>query len=570
MKFYFIICAITLIFSTIITYISTSTFIDDKKSYLYEFLYNSSNQSAKDIDRSLSDLIRQTSILSSNYLNNKSKFRKDIDSVSTLVKLSIKDTKRKNSEEVLIDKVGQVNFQRSPMIDLAGQDNDNYYFLLLSEKLDLVKFELIKNTTHFSFIYQTNIGNLFSDADEINRVILYNKEGHRGLSNPQLNFKVLQTLHTLSAKGLRKRDINGKPTYISCSPIVLNQLQYCLYTSESKITEVIHAMIFKIFLYFILGICIVCLVSYPILKKHTEPIENLTRDAIKISEGDFSIRNKTQSRDEVGKLSKTFNMMLEKIQAYIEELKDKVRMEQELKLANTVQNFFFPKEPNIKLGKLEISGFYKTASECGGDWWGYKEINDKCVIFLGDATGHGASAALITSAVCSASQMISQMLPKEDQVDPAEIMRYLNSVVYSLGQEVLMTFVVLVIDQKNNKLSIANASHHTPYLSNDKGERKVLKTVLGKRLGQDQDATYETAEFEFKKNDAVLVFTDGFTEAENSQGRQYGERSLLKSFMTHAKQQSSEIIESLCKDFYYFADESKIDDDLTIVCAKLG
>src|SRR5690606_15173135 len=104
--------------------------------------------------------------------------------------------------------------------------------------------------------------------------------------------------------------------------------------------------------------------------------------------GNFDLRLASASQDEIGALSQSFNVMSEKIRGLIQESMEKVRMEGELAIASTVQQTLIP-PPDFKNENLEIRSHYQSASECGGDWWGFFGVGDRVAVFIADATGHG-------------------------------------------------------------------------------------------------------------------------------------------------------------------------------------
>ncbi|MCB0342530.1 MAG: HAMP domain-containing protein, partial [Bdellovibrionales bacterium] len=167
----------------------------------------------------------------------------------------------------------------------------------------------------------------------------------------------------------------------------------------------------------------------------TQNLSKLYKAVNCIIKGDLQTKVDIQSKDEVGVLAKGFNLMTAKIQELLKETAEKARMEGELKTAQTVQSTLFPKD-HFKNNSFEVFGFYEPASECGGDWYSYNALEDRAYFWIGDATGHGVSAALITSAAKSASTVI-QSLPG---LKTSQIMSLMNSAVAETsGGNVLMT-----------------------------------------------------------------------------------------------------------------------------------
>lgn len=100
--------------------------------------------------------------------------------------------------------------------------------------------------------------------------------------------------------------------------------------------------------------------------------------------------------DDLAIISRTFNQMLKKIDQLLLEKQEQARMEAELVTAREVQSTVLPRK-SWSLNGSYLRGFYRSASECGGDMWYYVVNKDQIYILLADVTGHGVSAALITS-----------------------------------------------------------------------------------------------------------------------------------------------------------------------------
>src|SRR5690606_35511909 len=109
--------------------------------------------------------------------------------------------------------------------------------------------------------------------------------------------------------------------------------------------------------------------------------------------------------DEVGGLAQGFNFMAGEVSRLMEETKEAARMEGELETVRLVQETLFP-EPVKRVGDFHLAGHFEPASECGGDWWHYCKVGDKLFIWIGDATGHGAPSAMVTSAAKAAATII--------------------------------------------------------------------------------------------------------------------------------------------------------------------
>jgi sigma-B regulation protein RsbU (phosphoserine phosphatase) len=301
-------------------------------------------------------------------------------------------------------------------------------------------------------------------------------------------------------------------------------------------------------------------------KNLTQDLRLLTRATKRVAEGDFDFQLKMSSKDEVGQLAQSFNMMALEISRLLSQTAEKARMENELKTAKTVQDTLFPPASAL-IGDLEICGFYEPASEIGGDWWHYSQVEDKIFLWIGDATGHGAPAALITSAAKSAATILERL-----DIDPAQGMRLLNRSIFEVARgKIMMTFCLAIYDIKTHKLYYTNASHEAPFLiprDADPIKKKhlvPLNEATFPRLGQDPEAQYEVSAIDLNPGDRVFFYTDGLPDIQNPQGEIWGEREFVKTLVQVHQQRKSanETIREMTETFQSYRQKSELKDDVT-------
>ncbi len=287
-------------------------------------------------------------------------------------------------------------------------------------------------------------------------------------------------------------------------------------------------------------------------KSLSRPIEVLAQMARRISEGDMEARVNLKNTDETGLLAASFNNMMDKIQAFIEELKGKARLESELKLASLVQRNLFDLTP-MDNDYFKLEGDYISASECAGDWWCVRNWDGKYVLLLGDATGHGAACALLTSAVFAAVECIKPEITKQDKwwEKPDELLYPINRVVLSLSKEIMMTFIAGVYDPESKKMWLANASHEAPLyydLENPPQSISDLKFILsdvGPRLGDSLNPKFVVNEIQIKPHQRILFYTDGLVESLVDPGKKFSERYFLKRILQIGNRSTKESSEML-------------------------
>jgi sigma-B regulation protein RsbU (phosphoserine phosphatase) len=308
----------------------------------------------------------------------------------------------------------------------------------------------------------------------------------------------------------------------------------------------------------------------------TSPLESLYKLTLKFSNGEFGESVRVESRDEIGSLGESFNFMSKEIQRYMGEMKEKVRLETEVKTAKYVQSTYFPEE-KIDLNHFNISSFYTPAAECGGDWWGYIKHGDKLVVVITDATGHGVPAALLTATAHCCLENIKEISKTDESIisSPAGILEFMNKSIQCLEGKLLMTGFCCVIDYSENFFLYSNASHNPPFLY--KNEENVTKESFfpllganGPRLGHKEVGNYEDLSSPFIVGQRLILFTDGILESTNKDLKEFGSRRFLKSLVSNSSKSNFQFKKGIVFDAWNFYESMPINDDVTFVSIEFG
>lgn len=331
----------------------------------------------------------------------------------------------------------------------------------------------------------------------------------------------------------------------------------------------------------VLILCLAFLVTMLFTKRLTAALQKLYAATQRVAQGDLDVSVDVRTGDEVGALSRSFQHMTGEIKRLLVETRDKARMEKELETAQLVQDNFFPKD-HLRIGDFEIAAYFKPASECGGDWWGSIQLEDQLILLLGDATGHGVPAALMTAAAHSCTSTLARLSQtiKGLKLTPAFIMDHLNAAIFHAGKgRIKMTFFVAVIDLKTGEMRYVNASHDMPVVcrdpshgvSSEPATREHLETLSGHPdplLGQSLSATYQEHVARIGVGEVALYYTDGLVEGRNGEGEEFGEGRLMRAFAKTARASALEIRDDLVQRATGFFAERAPDDDLTLIVVK--
>ena len=438
------------------------------------------------------------------------------------------------------------------MIERVGDKNPSLYAVLvrLTDLRDV--FRTPGSSRNVVVNAQGNI--LFSTADLTMDNIgpLFQETGWADL----LSESISQTL----------KGSSGEDLLVSFSPINLAGLSVVSMISKKEALSAVRELINKSVLFIVMLLALVVIFGVVASNRMTQSLMQLFRATKSVSQGEFNVKVNIKSRDEIGSLAESFNAMAQEVQRLLLQTAENARMQSELKTAQTVQETLFP-PAYAKLNGGEIFGFYEPASECGGDWWHYSVIDGKIYLWIGDATGHGAPAALLTSATKSAATMIEMM-----KVDPAQALTLLNQAIYDVSRgKLMMTFFLGCVDPKTGIMTYANASHEAPYLmkANEKITRKSLiplNEVTDPRLGHKRETVYQQKQIQLEKGDRILFFTDGISEIPSPQKDPWGEREFIKALVksNQSHQPVRQSVEEMVSLWSGHRQSAQLVDDITL------
>lgn len=336
-----------------------------------------------------------------------------------------------------------------------------------------------------------------------------------------------------------------------------------------------------------LFILISLLFSYVVSRGITKTLRELVYATEKIASGDFNYRIIPSTKDEVAQLSFAVNKMSSRILELMSSQVEKARFEKELETAKMVQQTFFPKKQIERLN-LTVHGYYTPASQCGGDLWGHFSIDEGVdFIFVADAMGHGAPAALVTAMAYSTTMTIADLIKDYNyhQNSPSKILERINRIIYdAVGGKISMTFFASIIDSRQRKIIFSNAGHNFPLLIpiraddsrlSEKHKNKyeikpITLKLMGSPLGIDPQASFRDLEMAISPGDKLVYFTDGLIECASPSGRNWGRKNLVSEISGGVDLSAEALCNKIIKEAFKFYGNAPIADDVTVVVAELS
>jgi serine phosphatase RsbU (regulator of sigma subunit) len=245
-------------------------------------------------------------------------------------------------------------------------------------------------------------------------------------------------------------------------------------------------------------------------------VNRLTRAAQAVSRGDFSVRVRSKSRDQIGDLARSFDGMAESIQRLLLDTARRERLEAEIAMARTIQHKLLP-PTEATLPGFSVLVYFEPVAEIGGDYYDYLPMPDgRTAVALGDVSGHGLPTGLLVAMAKAALSTLLEAGHKE-----GELFSRLNDLIHrSTDPRHYMTLCLLSYDAAARRGTLTNAGQLAPYRIS--GGRIESLSLPSFPLGLFPDKQFPSREYSFAAGDVLVLFSDGLVEAADENGEPFG------------------------------------------------
>jgi sigma-B regulation protein RsbU (phosphoserine phosphatase) len=241
-------------------------------------------------------------------------------------------------------------------------------------------------------------------------------------------------------------------------------------------------------------------------------------------------------------------------------------LRKELQVARQLQKSMIPLHGRLfpERGDVEIAGTMSPASEVGGDFFDAFFVDDRHLFLcVGDVSGHGIPAALFMARTMGLMRIVAMSTRS-----PERLLERLNEQLCGGNDaNVFVTLFCAFLDVTTGRLVYSNAGHCAPVLAQS-GAAALLALPKGALVGVFPGLRYAAMERELSPGAVLVCFTDGVTEAQSPDGRQFSEARLVAIVAAKSRASVEELLESVQRELSSFIGDASPADDCTLLAVR--
>lgn len=392
---------------------------------------------------------------------------------------------------------------------------------------------------------------------------IYELASHLNLSNlSQIGEKVLTGQSGYMY--LPYSSVYNEPTIFFYAPVPRLDWGVCLIFSYRQLFRPVQELQVLIIISAIAVIFVLLFLINKICYYSIRPLLNIAKVATQYGKGDFSgMVTETNSDDEIGMLSTAFHNMRTNLLDYIEkekqETSEKQKVLSELDIARKIQlsalTIDFPEYKAFQLSARMI-----PAKQIGGDFYDFFFVSKNRVgVVIADVSGKGISAALY---MMRAKEVIKHTAKYRASI--TGVFEQVNNILCEGNSICMFVSAFLgIINLKTGVMEYVNAGHLPPFLISRKKCQKIMPTP-NFVLGVKENLSYKTEKIKLLPDDCLFLYTDGITEAENSERKFYGEER-LQNILKQYSGSPTELVDTVMADIKGYAQDTLQSDDITML-----
>jgi len=325
-----------------------------------------------------------------------------------------------------------------------------------------------------------------------------------------------------------------------------------------------------LFLIAILGLIVGFVAVYLLSNFFVKPIQKLTRGVLEIGEGDLDSRIPVESNDEFGEIARAFNEITLKFKQAQKNVLEQERLQKEMQVAQDIQQTLLPsKFPEVE--GYEISTIYRAAKEVGGDYFDFVWVDEDTLgIVVADVSGKGVPGSLVMTMIRTALR-----LEARGNKSAADVLAKVNNFVSDdVKKGMFVTIFYIILDSKRRVINFASAGHNPMILYRGETKNTYFLNPQGIPVGLNlmEENSFEKSikkeNIKLKKDDMLVIYTDGITEAMNRKKEQFGEDRFLDLIREYGHLSPQDFVGKLDESLANFTGNAPQNDDITLVVIK--
>jgi len=312
-----------------------------------------------------------------------------------------------------------------------------------------------------------------------------------------------------------------RDSWVFFSPIHINQWSLGILIDHADVMKDENLIIIIQTIISILTFLIISVIVYYRTLSVSKPLRKFTDVAERIGKGDFDTTLPAGSGTyEIDRLTDSFAAMQSSLKEYITNLQitnqEKNKIVSEVRVASEIQRNLIPSntEHPYNINDLRVFGILEPAGDIGGDLYDYFMIDDNHFCFaIADVAGKGIVAAMTMTITSTFLRGIGNY-----HVKSSEMLYELNRFLYHNNVEAnFVTILLGVIDLRTGRLQFSNAGHLPLFLRKLDGTVHKFSITHATAIGVFENIQIGHEELMLAPGDELLMFTDGITEAMNTQ-----------------------------------------------------
>lgn len=310
------------------------------------------------------------------------------------------------------------------------------------------------------------------------------------------------------------------------------------------------------------------IVIYILIKKVIiNNLKKINSTLAQISNGNLNVMVDVRDNEEFAFLSDDINSTVATLKHYIDEAA--TRFDKDMEIAKTIQHSalpsVFPPYPDRK--DFSIFASMDAAKEVGGDFYDFYMLDENHLAFvMADVSGKGIPGAMF---MMNAKTLIKSHA--ESGLAVNDVFTKVNSLLCENNEaEMFVTAWMGILDLETGLIRYANAGHNPPLIRRKNGTYEYLKGKANFVLAGMEGIRYREQQLQLQQGDELYLYTDGVTEAHDSNSYLFGEERLLNSLNNAVNMSVENICKKVKADVDAFVGEIEQFDDITMMCIRLN